>query len=143
MAHNMDLLLHFWLLSPTPELLLRSNVSSGWLKQGLQGWGRIRQVLCYFGPKSWQGKENVLTQNNISPSHICSFLGLLLPHLVSAVPMLLCLTVGSISLLHNLIHAFITPYLMSTHYPVQSRAFRCWNGLSPPPVFRQWPCLCS
>lgn len=71
---NTDLSSHFWMLPPTPEILLtKSNVSSHWLKEGLQGWGRICQMFCYFDRNSWQGKENGSKQNKVSPLYMYVF----------------------------------------------------------------------
>lgn len=102
-ASNLDLSLQFWLLSPMPEVFLRrSNVSLYWLKQGLSGWGRICQMLDYFVPNSWQGKENGPKQNEVRFHLQRHFLGLPLPDLVPAVLMFLCPPKGSISLFHHL-----------------------------------------
>ena len=114
-ASNMDLSLHVWLLSSTPEILLRrSNVGSYWLKQGLRGGGENMSNVVLFWPQYLARKRKCL-----SPPHICCFLGLPLPHLVPAVPLLLSQTVGSISLFNKLSHAFITTYPTSKQYPVR------------------------
>lgn len=84
-------------------------------------------MLFYFGPNSWQRKENYPKQNKVSPPHICRFLGLPLPHFVPAVPMLLCPPVGSISLFHNTFHAFITtPYIQAVPSAIQSIQMLEW-----------------
>lgn len=70
-------------------------------------------MFCYFGFNSRQGKENDSKQNKVSPLCIRHFLGLPLPHLVPAVLILLFPPVGSISLFHNTICAFLTVYPMS------------------------------
>lgn len=81
-------------------------------------------MLCYFGPDTCQGKENVPKQNKVSSSHQWHFLGLPFLCLVPAVPMHLCPPVGSISLFHNLHHHI--PYVQAAPSVIQSIQMLEW-----------------